>query len=164
MLHDLARGLDLPKNISELLGYYLKEWNLLQGGVSTTTFRHRHKKLSCFSKWNRISVTASMLTVLWLNFVGHILGNKHPSVPAAHGHEMVKSYEAMKIFLVSFKYEEHQWNMCGDLKVLLGLQIGYTKYMCFLCLWDSRANNKHYTQKDWPLRSKSSPGRFNCLY
>ena len=37
--------------------------------------------------------------------------------------------------------------LCGDLKVLsilLGQQGGYTKYPCFLCLWDSRAKNEHW--------------------
>jgi hypothetical protein len=35
---------------------------------------------------------------------------------------------------------------------LLGQQSGYTKYPCFLCLWDSRAKHEHWTRKDWPLR------------
>ena len=38
--------------------------------------------------------------------------------------------------------------MCADdVALLRGLQLGYTKYCCFLCLWDSRARNKHYIEK-----------------
>ena len=73
----------------------------------------------------------------------------------------------MKILLSSVKYQKHQWKICEDLKVislLLGLQTGYTKHMCFLCLWNSRANAEHYTKKDWPIRPRDTPGGFNCLY
>ena len=35
---------------------------------------------------------------------------------------------------------------------LKGLQGGYTKYSCFLCLWDSRAVTEHYSRKEWPER------------
>lgn len=39
-------------------------------------------------------------------------------------------------------YEEKNWTKCEDMKVIglfLGLQDVYVKYLCFLCLWDSRA-------------------------
>ena len=29
------------------------------------------------------------------------------------------------------------------------MQAGFTKYCCFLCLWDSQAISQHYKQKDW---------------
>ena len=32
--------------------------------------------------------------------------------------------------------------------LLMGMQAGFTKYCCFLCLWDSRAVSQHYKQKD----------------
>ena len=54
--------------------------------------------------------------------------------------------------------------MCGDLKVvaiLLGQQRGYTKYPCFLCLWDSRADGLHYKQREWPTRTELVPGSHN---
>ena len=31
----------------------------------------------------------------------------------------------------------------------MGMQAGFTKYCCFLCLWDSKAVSQHYKQKDW---------------
>ena len=35
---------------------------------------------------------------------------------------------------------------------------GFTKYCCFLCLWDRRAVSQHYKQKDWGSRSPFVPG------
>ena len=40
----------------------------------------------------------------------------------------------------------------------MGVQAGFAKYYCFLCLWDSRAVSQHYKQKDWGSRSTFVPG------
>ena len=57
----------------------------------------------------------------------------------------------------------YKWHICGDLKViialLLGLQIGYTKFSCFLYEWDSRDRQNHYIKKDWPKRESLTPGQ-----
>ena len=42
-----------------------------------------------------------------------------------------------------------------------GLQGGYTKYPCFLCLWDSRADDQHYIRQEWPLRQGLEPRLHN---
>ena len=47
--------------------------------------------------------------------------------------------------------------------LLRGLQLGYTKYCCFLCLWDSRARNKHYIEKTWPQRIEEEEGQYNVV-
>ena len=42
----------------------------------------------------------------------------------------------------------------------MGIQAGFTKYCCFLCLWDSQAVSQHYKQKDWGgSRSTFVPGK-----
>ena len=41
----------------------------------------------------------------------------------------------------------------------MGMQTGFTKYCCFLCLWDSRAVSQHYKQKDWGSRSTFVHGK-----
>ena len=46
---------------------------------------------------------------------------------------------------------------------LLGLQGGYTKFPCFLCLWDSKERTEHRIKKDWPGRSELIPGSLNVL-
>jgi hypothetical protein len=44
---------------------------------------------------------------------------------------------------------------------LKGLQGEYTKYSCFICLWDSRADLEHYKKKNWPLRESFVQGKNN---
>ena len=53
------------------------------------------------------------------------------SIPLAHSTKLSESYETLKLVLEKVKYHEHEWQICGDLKViglLLGQQRGYTKY------------------------------------
>ena len=64
--------------------------------------------------------------------------NKYASVPIGLSVHLKETYENMKLLLTKMKYDEYQWMVCGDMKVLsvlLGQQEGYTKYPCFLCLW-----------------------------
>lgn len=46
--------------------------------------------------------------------------------------------------------------------MLLGMQAGYTTYMCFVCLWKSRSEHDVMYSKDkWPLRQTHRVGEFN---
>ena len=68
-----------------------------------------------------------------------------------------ETHESIKVVLELSSYTEHQWIIWLDLKMvclLVGQQSGYTKYPCFLCLWDSRARQKHWMQKEWPIRKE----------
>ena len=68
----------------------------------------------------------------------------------------------MELLLEAIKYSEYQWSLCWDLKViglLMGMQAGFTKYCCFLCLWDSWAVSQHYKQKYWGSWSTFVPGK-----
>ena len=92
---------------------------------------------------------------------------KKTSIPLAHSVTMKETYDNLATILNHVKYEQYQWDICGDLKVigiLLGLQGGFTKYCCFLCLWDSRATKEHYSKKDWPHRTSFEPGTSNIKY
>ena len=94
-------------------------------------------------------------------------GNKLPSIPVAHSVAMKETYENMRHILEAIKYENHCWHICGDLKViglLLGMQSGFTKYPCFLCLWDSRDTQHHYIVKEWPRREDFTPGKHNVKF
>ncbi|XP_036332303.1 uncharacterized protein LOC118743646 [Rhagoletis pomonella] len=41
------------------------------------------------------------------------------------------------------------------------MQSGFTKFCCFLCLWDSRATEHHYVRKEWQSRTQYEPGQQN---
>jgi len=72
----------------------------------------------------------------------------------------------MKLLLGKNKYDDFKWNLCGDIKVvalLLGTQLGYTKYCCFLCKWDSRDKNNHYVNKLWPKCTSLTPWDKNVV-
>ena len=64
------------------------------------------------------------------------------------------------------KYREHNWIICVNLKMvnfLLGQQKGFTKFPCYLCMWDSRARNQHWIQKEWPIRKTLTVGMQNIV-
>jgi hypothetical protein len=188
-LNDLVRDLSLSKQHAELLASRLGEWQLLMPGTHTSVFRNRHKKLSNFysmadlicycndvhglfnelgchykdSEWRLFidSSKSSLKAVLLHN------GNSYPSIPVAHAVGMKETYEAMQKLLETIKYSQHNWVICSDLKVvalLLGMQLGYTKHMCFLCLWDSRDESNHYVRKEWPARQEFIPGVKNIVH
>ena len=58
--------------------------------------------------------------------------------PVAHAINMKETYEAMKTCLEAINYSIHNWKNRADLRVIsliVGLQLDYPKYNCFLCLW-----------------------------
>lgn len=94
-------------------------------------------------------------------------GNLFGSVPIGHSVSLCEEYGDMKRVIELLEYHTHNWVICVDLKmlgVLLGQQRGYTKYPCYLCMWDSRAREKHWVESDWPPRSALKPGDPNILY
>ncbi|KAF2344040.1 hypothetical protein FHG87_025204 [Trinorchestia longiramus] len=79
---------------------------------------------------------------------------------------MKESHRSMERLLSAMNYEKHKWLTCGGLKVvglILGFQECYTMYPCFLCLWDSRADDQHYV-KEWPPKQGLKPGSYNVVY
>ena len=68
----------------------------------------------------------------------------------------------MKLLLETIQYEKYNWNICGDIKVN-DLLLGYTKFCCFLCQWDSRDRKYHYIQKQRPKRESLIPGQKNVV-
>lgn len=47
------------------------------------------------------------------------------------------------------------WKICCDLKIialLMGMDLGYTKFRCFLCEWDRRYKENHDIQMERPKR------------
>ncbi len=102
-----------------------------------------------------------------LNAVLVHVGNKLPSLPIAYYANLSECYDSIKVLLDCINYQEFSWRLCENLKVvalLLGLQLGNTKYPCFLCYWDSRDCDAHYVKKVWPKRENFNPGSKNVLH
>lgn len=191
-IDDLVRDMALPKGKAEIMTSRLKQWNLLDPSVKISSYRNRHMRFSpfyefcdslllCFctdvsklfnameieyipSDWRLFidSSVKSLKAVLLHN------GNVYPSIPVAHSVHLNENYENVKNVLTKINYKAHMWDVIGDFKMLaflLGLQAGYTKFSCFLCLWDSRADMEHYnTHKEWPVRHTMEPGKLNILH
>ena len=78
----------------------------------------------------------------------------------------MEAYSNIKTVLQKLDYDSHQWLICVDLKMvnfLLGQQSGFTKYPCFICLWDSRARDDHWVKKEWPPRDSMRVGEANVI-
>ena len=176
----------LSKEAAQILGSRLQERNLLSPETKFAWYRHREQEFREYfckvgslvycqnirgliehmgvsyrpTEW-RLFIDASkrsLKAVLLSN------GNKLASIPIGHSVHMTETYDNMKLLLRSIKYEDHDWLICGDLKVIaiiLGMQGGYTKYPCFMCKWDSRADDEHYERKVWPAREELTPGLYN---
>jgi hypothetical protein len=171
------------------LGSQLQGWNLLQKNSNISNFRYRQKYIAqCFVSAGDLVYCTDIGKVVaalgqdhktdeWRLFVDslkHSLksvllhnGNKHPSIPTAYAVHVKETFENMKNLLDKINYNKHCWNVCGDFKIiaiLLGMQLGYTKYCYFICEWDSRAKDKHYSVKQWKIRHKLTPGDRNVVH
>ena len=172
-LNDLARDLYLSKNLSELFASRLKQWYLVQEDVMNTSFRNQNKDLSSFYDMENKLCYCTNIPGLFTSFgLQHIPSdwrlfidsskrslNKYPSIPIAHSVQLKESYDNMELLLEAIKYSEYQWSLCGDLKViglLMGMQAGFTKCCCLLCLWDSRAVSQQNLPLQWGLDTRSA--------
>ena len=90
--------------------------------------------------------------------------NKYPSLPLAHSVHLKETYGNVKTVLNVLKYDQYNWEVIGDFKMiafLMGMQGGFTKYPCYLCLWDSRDTKAHYQKQVWPKREEFVVGEKN---
>lgn len=188
-LNDLIRDLNLSKEASELLASRLNDKNLLEQETKISFYRTREKDLlPFFSQDDNLVFCHEIRGLLekmalpeyfpddWRLFIDSskrslkcVLlhnGNKYGSIPIAHSTKMKEEYNTIALVLEKIKYHEHQWVICVDLKMvnfLLGQQSGYTKYPCFLCLWDSRDKTHHWVRKEWPKRENMYVGEKNII-
>jgi hypothetical protein len=61
-----------------------------------------------------------------------------------------EGYENLELVLTKIIHTTHGWMIYGDLKVLcmlLGQQVDYSKYPCFMCEWDSTVRSQHWEQE-----------------
>ena len=93
-------------------------------------------------------------------------GNILSSVPMVYSTALKKYYVTFQHSLDRINYNANRWLICTDLKViaiLTGLQLGHTKYCCFLCLWDTKTHSEHYWKKNWSLKKDIELGQHSIL-
>ena len=167
----------------------MKQWKYLDEGVKISLYRYRQKDLEEFFTMEGTLVACKDVDDLfkalnmshrsdeWRLFIDSskvslkaVLlhnGNVLPSIPVAHAFAIKESDDSKKQLLQCIKYDIYKWNICADLKVialLLGLQLRYTKFSCFLCEWDSRDKAHHYVKRIWPARKILEPGHKNVWH
>lgn len=152
-LDSIVAKLELTKRKSEMLASFLKSHNMLARGTKVTVYRNRNDEFKqlftvneektfaycCDAKqlveamgikynkddWRLFidSSKKSLKTLLLHKF------NIKPSIPPAYSTDTKETYEKLKIILEKIRYEDHNWRICCDLKVvtmLCGMQLGYT--------------------------------------
>lgn len=189
-LNMMARQLKLSQNRQIILGQHLKAVNILAPEVRVFGAYGRQKDFMQFFERNEANNFAFCTDIRGLmEKMGHryeanewrlfidssksslkaiLLYNdntKNP-VPIALSTDTRENHESMKKILDKIEYNEHLWKICADLKVisiLRGLQLGYTKNMCYLCLWNTRYGGNQYEKRDWPARQHTRIGQHNVL-
>ena len=148
-LNDLVRDLNLSTESAELLGSRLQHNNLLAPTTTYSWYRRREKGLVQYFSTEEAFVYcqngAGLLQAMgctydpteWRLFIDSYKanlkcvllqnGNRYASIPIGPSVYLKETYENMKLLLTKIKYDEHQWIVRGDLKVLsmlLGQQGG----------------------------------------
>lgn len=120
----------------DFLSYFFHEGNLvfcsdLEGLMAQFHIQYDSSEWRLFIDSSKRSLKAVLLHN----------GGRYASIPVAHSVYLKETYENLELVLKKVGYQNQNWLVRGDLKVLrmlLGQQAGYTKYPCFLCLCDSR--------------------------
>ena len=168
-LSDLIHDLNLPKESAELLASRLKERNFLQAKTNVTFYRNREGNfLPYFKQYEEIIVCNDVEVLLmklgivhyevnsWRLFIDSSKRslkcvllhntNEYASIPLGHSVTLKEKCEPVKQVLECIKYNQHNWKICVDLRMvnfLLGQQSGYRKHPCFLCMQDSHDKAKN---------------------
>ena len=149
-LDDLIRDLSLTKSGAGLLTFRLNEWNLLGDDCKSTAYRNRHLEFSVF-----FVVIKDLCYCKDVEGLFSAVGIDHDPT------QWRLFFDSSTIIYAQFKmYVYGDFKMLG---VFLGLQGGYTKYSCFLYLFNSTADGEHYEKMHWPTREELTPGMYYVI-
>ena len=184
-LNDLVHDLELPKVKAELLASRMKQWKHLDEGMKIILYRYRQKNLEefftmegtlvacknvdglftainmshCLDEWRLFIDSSKVIPKAVLLHNGNVL----PSSPVAHAFGIKESDDSVKQILQYVKYDMYKSNIV--IALLLGVQLGYSKFPRFLCEWDSsRDKAHHYVKRIWPARKILEPGHKNVKH
>lgn len=185
-LNNMCRRLALSQRKSRLLAKMLREDGLLEPDVKIRTQSRQAEFEPYFTedKKNELSYCSNIRGLMeklridyevddWRLFIDgsksglkavllHNDGAYRP-IPVAYTRKLKETYDSMKLIFEKIKYEEHGWDVSGDLKVvalIMGLQLGRTKNSCFICTWISTAKIDHYNAT-WEKRGEYIVGEMN---
>ena len=187
-LNDLVQDFGLSKKAAEPLATRLQGRNLVDHSVKVYFRKREQLFLTFFSKDRQFVYCLDIpglpkeLGVPYYSPAGWRLfldsskrslkcfilhdGIVYGAVPVGHSVHLWEDYDDMRMVIDILKYHEHKWIICVDLKMvkfLLGQQNGFTKFPYFLCMWDSRARDRHWVQKDWPIHDTLEAGVPNII-
>lgn len=172
----MCRRLELSQNKSQLMASMLKENNLLADNVYINSQKHRQARfIPYFRTENDLSFCKDIKGLMaalnidynhedWRLFIDAsksglkavLLHNDlaHMPVPMAYSRLLKETYDNIKLIFEKIDYNSHKWDVSGDLKVaaiIMGLQGGRTRNMCFICTWISTAKINQY-RATWEKR------------
>ena len=87
--------------------------------------------------------------------------NRFPSVPLVHAVNLKEINESMKLLLGKIKYDEFEWTLCGDLKVVALTQ--NATWVHKILLFSVRVGQEESLNKLWPKRPSLMPGEKNVI-
>ena len=158
------RDLDLSKQAAEILASRLNEKHVLHSSTKVSFYRKRDEPFLPYFKEEKQLAYCDNVPGLrgklripsynpeeWRLFLKSskrnlkcVLlhnGNRYGAVPVGHSTVLKEQQDGIRTIMDLLKYHKHGWIICVDMKMvslLLGQQKGYTKFPCFLCMWDSR--------------------------
>lgn len=186
-LNTMCRQLELSQRKSQLLASMLRANNLLADNVTISSQKHRQEAfIQYFITEADLSYCCNITGLFdalkiqyerddWRLFIDASKSalkavllhneNMYKPVPVAYSRNLKETYESMKLIFDKIDYNGHQWDVSGDLKVtalIMGLQLGRTRNMCFICTWISTAKIQHY-RATWELRQTHQIGAMNVV-
>ena len=81
-------------------------------------------------------------------------GNLFGAIPIGHCVYLKEKHGHIKVVLDLLKYDDHEWIICVDLK-MVNFLIGNK---------DSRAKDKHWEQKLWPVKKSLTVGEKSIIH
>lgn len=176
-LNDLIRRLELSKEQAMVLASDLKSNNLLEKGCLITYYEKRnHEIVHLFGELNASTPYLKDIDGLfewlgyeykeseWRLFIDSNLGslkcvllhntNKLPSIPLLYSRSLQENREDIALALRTIKYDQHEWQIVADLKLLnimCGIGTASSRYPCILCTWygtHRKDLDKQYFQSD----------------
>lgn len=191
--NDLIKDTNMSSRSAEILASRLQEWRLVAPDFCVSAGRKRANNSifkGCFIKDESTGITYTPNVAKVFEVIGHPydpsdwrlfidgsvksikgvllhIGNIYPSIPIMYATKVKETYENIKIILRLIKYEEHSWLICCDLKIvaiMMGLKSGYPKQQCFICLWEGRRKDLHYTDFQWQNRLEFKTGSESVIH